>query len=194
MITTKCSGGCEHCPFSNPLLEKLFLPPKAIVKILHQTIEKLAILSGGEPFEHPEIDEILTDLSEVTTPFRIATGGFIMLEPWVDKFKSFRDTAFRGISIGTDVISNRINHSDWVPIWEHNVNLLIQEQIPFSLTFTISSEFQVSRFDIFSWSEIFKGMPEFIYLRHFDEASRDVWLEKIQTTFGKTPLIIDDIR
>jgi organic radical activating enzyme len=72
MLTTKCSSGCRHCPFSDPNLEKLFLTRSAIQNIVNQLPDKLAVLSGGEPFEYPEISEILTDLSQQTTPFRIA--------------------------------------------------------------------------------------------------------------------------
>lgn len=195
MMTTKCSGGCSHCPFSNSSLEKLFLPTERIIKILNQTTEKLAILSGGEPFEHPDISEILTHLSEIKTPFRIATGGFVDLDPWVNEliYLSNHNNAFKGISLGTDVLSNRINHSDWVPIWERNVHLLIQAQVSFSLTLTISPDFQLDQFDLFSWTETFKGMPEFIYLRHLNDEYHDIWIEKIHATFEKTPIIRDDI-
>jgi len=64
MLTTKCSSGCMHCPFSNPGLEKLFLAPATVQKIMSQSSEGLTILSGGEPFEHPEISEILKNLGE----------------------------------------------------------------------------------------------------------------------------------
>jgi pyruvate-formate lyase-activating enzyme len=195
MMTTKCSGGCSHCPFSNPSLEPLFLPTETISRILNQTTEKLAILSGGEPFEHPEIMEILTKTSDAIIPFRIATGGFVPLDPWIEKLQTLseQNTAFKGISIGTDVLSNRISHSNWVPIWKSNVQLLILAQVPFSLTLTISPEFQLDRFAFFSWKEIFKGMPEFIYVRHSNDGSQDIWTEKIQVTFGNVPIIQDDI-
>ncbi len=77
------------------------------------------VLSGGEPFEHPEILKILTSLPEVTTPFRIATGGFVKFDLWIEQLQilSKQNTAFKGISMGTDVLSNRINQeivNSWV--------------------------------------------------------------------------------
>lgn len=195
MVTTKCSGGCSHCPFSNPSLEKLFLPPETIVKMINQSTKKLVILSGGEPFEHPKILEILNNLFEAAIPFRIATGGFIKLDPWIDKLKalSMQNIAFNGISMGTDVLSDRVNHSDWVSSWERNIHLLIKEQIPFSLTITINAEFQLNRFAFFSWREIFKRLPEFIYLRYSNDCLKYIWIEKIKGVFGKTPIILDNI-
>src|ERR1700722_13359268 len=69
LLTTKCSGGCSHCPFSNPTLEKLFLTPEIIRDILQRNSGKLTILSGGEPFEHPAIDKILHMLANQNNLF-----------------------------------------------------------------------------------------------------------------------------
>ncbi len=81
LVTTMCSGGCQYCPFSRDGLEKSFLSPKIIEKIMSGGTNKLTILSGGEPFEHPEISKILTSLGKQTQVFRVATGGFINLVP-----------------------------------------------------------------------------------------------------------------
>ncbi len=192
MTTTQCSGGCTHCPFSNPLLDKLFLPTESIVSLVNQS-EKLAILSGGEPFEHPEILKILIELSTTIIPFRIATGGFIELDKWIDKLKELSQSniAFKGISMGTDVLSNRVLHSNWVPVWQHNINSLIDAKIPFSLTLTIDSEFELNRFNLFSWTEIFKDMPEFIYLRY--RGDEDIWIKRIKDGFENAPILLDKI-
>jgi len=137
MLTTKCSSGCTHCPFSNPDLEKLFLAPTMVQKIMSQSSDRLTVLSGGEPFEHPQISEILTNLSKQTTPFRIAIGGFVDLNPWINKLKHLNLLgSFLGISMRTDVLSSRVNHSDWVPIWKNNIQLFFEFQIPYSLTFS----------------------------------------------------------
>lgn len=195
MLTTICSAGCSHCPFSNPRLEPLHLSADTLIKILNQTNEKLAVLSGGEPFEHPEISKILNNLSEVTIPVRIATGGFVKLDPWIEQLEilSKQNAAFKGISIGTDVLSNRVTRSVWAAIWEHNIHLLIKAHVPFSLTFTISPEFQLDYFSLSSWTKTFNGMPEFIYLRYSDVNHKNAWLERIQAAFGYVIILQDDI-
>lgn len=154
---------------------------------------KLIVLSGGEPFEHPEIDIILMNLKKQTTPFRIATGGFIDLSFWITQLKElcFPDGYLQGISIGTDVISPRITHSKWVPIWENNIHLLSKFKIPFSLTFSIDSEFDFTKLNLWNWIINFNSYPEFIYLRYSDKDLCNDWIKKIQSSFGRTPIIED---
>ncbi len=195
LVTTKCSGGCQHCPFSNPDLEKLFLAPKLIKTIMTQTASRLTVLSGGEPFEHPQISEILTDLGKQTNSFRIATGGFVDLAPWVDKLKFLSRPAgpLRGISIGTDVLSSRVDHSKWIPIWKSNIRLFFESQIPYSLTFTTGSDLDFSRLDLWKWTGLFEGKPEFIYLRHAQDDLLDEWVRKLKDTFGDILIIHDEI-
>ncbi len=36
LITTKCSAGCQHCPFSRSDIETLFLKPSTIEKIIRE--------------------------------------------------------------------------------------------------------------------------------------------------------------
>jgi organic radical activating enzyme len=85
----------------------------------------LTVISGGEPFEHPQIFEILRRLSNQSNYFRIATGGFIDLTPWIDILKSlsYKKGTLQGISMGTDVLSTRVRHSRWVPTWRKNISL-----------------------------------------------------------------------
>lgn len=193
-LTTKCSGGCLHCPFSFPNMEKLFLSRGAVKKIISKSEGALSVLSGGEPFEHPEISKILVDLQEQEHPFRIATGGFVDLMPWIEKLRSIclANGPFKGISIGTDVLSSRVSHSDWIPIWKSNIHLITKFQIPFSLTFTIDNDLEFVRLNLWKWTEFFEGKPEFIYLRYPKHFLIGGWVSKICNTFGTIPIIHDD--
>jgi hypothetical protein len=101
-----------------------------------ETADALIVLSGGEPFEHPEIAEILMALNKQKKAFRIATGGFVNLNPWINNLKILSANGpLQGISMGTDVISSRVNHSNWVPVWKNNIKLFFEYQIPILLHF-----------------------------------------------------------
>jgi len=162
---------------------------------MSQHPERLAVLSGGEPFEHPEISEILKNLSKQTIPFRIATGGFVDLTPWINKLKFLsRPTGtLQGISMGTDVLSSRVNHSKWAPIWKNNIRLFFESQIPYSLTFSIGPDLDFTRLNLWKWTDLFDGKPEFIYLRYSKKELLQEWLHKIQSNFEAIPIIQDDI-
>lgn len=195
MLTTKCSAKCKHCPFSNPKLEHLFLDSEKVQNIVSQSVGKLTILSGGEPFEHAEISKILTGLSFQTNPFRIATGGFVDLTPWIEVLKVLSNShgCLEGISMGTDVLSSRVDHSQWVPMWENNIRLFFQFKVPYSLTFTLDTDVDFFRFDLWKWSNFFQDTPKFIYLRYQQEALLNEWVKKIKGTFGNIPIIQDDL-
>ncbi len=193
MLTTKCSSGCRHCPFSNPNLEKLFLTRSAVQKIASQLPSVLTVLSGGEPFEHPEISDILRDLSKQTTPFRIATGGFVDLTPWINQLKLIASPRrpLKGISMGTDVLSSRVNHPNWVPIWKNNIRLLVEFQIPYSLTFSIGTDLVFIHLNLWKWADLLDNKPEFIFLRYSHPSLIQKWIKKINNHF-KGVLIIQD--
>lgn len=195
MLTTKCSGGCSHCPFSNPDLEKLFLAPNIIETIINQSPGRLAILSGGEPFEHPMISDILTNLGKQTLPFRIATGGFIDLNPWIATLKHLSRIkgGLQGISLGTDVLSTRVTHSNWVPIWKNNIQLFFEFQIPYSLTFSIENDFDVTRLNLWDWADQFNGKPDFIYIRYSNDILLQKWMGPVIDSFKGIPIIYDNI-
>lgn len=195
LLTTSCSGGCAHCPFSNPNMEKLFLSPKQIQQIINRSNINLTVLSGGEPFEHPDISEILIFLSEKLTPFRIATGGFVNLSPWIDQLKYLyhRKGSFKGMSMGTDVLSRRVHHSRWIPNWKRNIQLLSESGIPYSLTLTLGYDLEFIHLNLLEWSNKFESKPEFIYLRYEEEILLQQWLQKIRITFLDSPIIQEQL-
>jgi hypothetical protein len=175
-------------------LEKLFLAPQTIQEIMHQTAAKLTVLSGGEPFEHPQITEILTEMAKQPHPFRIATGGFVDLSPWIEKLLtlSLASGALDGVSMGTDVLSSRVDHSQWVQIWKENIRLLSKFQIPYSLTLTLGGNLDFIWLNLWKWTDSFDSMPEFIYLRYSRGDLLEDWIHKLQNTFGEIPIVPDE--
>lgn len=192
MLSTICSGGCRHCPFSNLSLEQLNLEVNVIDKIITESLGNLIVLSGGEPFQHPQIKEILELLPSYQNKyFRIATGGFVCLFPWLHKLKYLcHNGSLLGISIGTDVISSRVAHDEWLPIWQANIKYVAEMEIPYSLTFTLNEDLKFFKINFESWDRNFKK-PEFLYLRYPKNFNLNPWLNDLQRYFSNIPMLQD---
>jgi radical SAM protein with 4Fe4S-binding SPASM domain len=79
-ITSRCNLRCRHC-FSDSGEETHELPLNLIKNVLDQ-LESMRVLevriNGGEPFSHPEIDEILADISDRRLRRVIITNGTLL--------------------------------------------------------------------------------------------------------------------
>lgn len=88
-ITYHCSMGCTHClsdcrPNNQHMPMPLFRDALLFAK-LHASSMSLLMISGGEPFEHPEIKDILTVLARAAKnhlfpAIIIATNGAALLD------------------------------------------------------------------------------------------------------------------
>lgn len=163
-----------------------------ITEILNQETHHIVILSGGEPFEHPQISEILDQLLAHQIFFRIATGGFLNLNKWVEKLSFFRKLGLLdGISLGSDVLTSRVKNSKHSEIWKQNIDLFTKYQIPYSITITLDHSLDFKYFDIFNKSSPFIDLLQFVYLRHPRDFILNKWVEMIRDAFGPIPLITD---
>lgn len=189
-ITTKCSGGCPHCPFNHPQMEKWHLELNAIKDLFDKLHSPLVVLSGGEFFEYDQIEPLLQYLAIVQKKYRIATGGHIDLSPYIALLKQLSIVgSFEGVSLGTDMIL-RQNNFNKKETWIKNLNLLNQNQLPYSLTFTILDQDDLDikeKFNILAQENI---RPQFIYLRHSKNANADV-IHGIKTLFPEQSIITD---
>ncbi|WP_059359582.1 radical SAM protein [Parachlamydia acanthamoebae] len=194
-ITTQCSGGCSHCPFSHPNLPREHLKINTINSLFNSNKTPLVVISGGEPFEHPDISEILDNLKNQTTPFRIATGGFTDLALWIEKLQSLAKPRgfLEGISMGTDVLSTLSNHKKWVSIWVNNIKLFKEYKIPYSITFTLENNLKFEKIDLEALKNCLEIKPQFIYLRFFDKNLVREDIEKIIDLFDNTQILEDKI-
>jgi len=83
-ITDKCLLKCKHCSTDAKILNKSFHSIEVIKKIANQAIQlkcKNIFISGGEPFLHPGIDEIIRSLTALNVNTRIYTSGIISNRP-----------------------------------------------------------------------------------------------------------------
>ena len=201
LATTQCSSGCPHCPFSNPLLPKLHLGREKLRARMENSSAPLIVISGGEVFEHPEVTLFLGDLTTTQSPpFRIATGGGVPLHPWIDPLEKlrFRNSHFEGISLGTDLLLLEMGRPELRKIWEANLKFLASSSLPYSLTWTLSSEMtdeieeETLSASFLQALEILKSLtvrkaPEFHYLRITGAADHQQSLLNI--LFGSLKLI-----
>lgn len=182
MLTTQCSAGCSHCPFSDPKLEKLHLPLSVAKRMMGNPEFGLTVVSGGEPFEHPGIGELLSELVSHSFPFRIATGGFVDLDPWSTRLAelSHCNPNFEGLSMGTDVLTGRCPNPALSKVWTENLRLLNRLHIPYSITITLGQELEPKLLDDLTAQGC---RPEFIYLRHSNDTALAAWRARIEECF-----------
>lgn len=165
-INNICTAGCAHCSFVAHGQHKSLKEVFSEILVGHSPI---IIVSGGEPFEHPEILSLLGLFSSLTRyTFRIATGGHISLLPYYKQLSSMNNLS--GISIGTDVLIRK-NNADKA-IWYANLKLLKKCGINFSLTFTIGTDvYEKLNFII---DLIKEASPDFVLIHPNDNYKRDL--------------------
>jgi len=162
LITTRCSGGCAPCPFASGRLPQKYMTCADVLNHLKASTAPLVVITGGEPFEHPHVEEIITELAQVSTPFRIATGGHIALSDSIARLH--RSKGFQGISLGTDVLSDLSEHCrEHTLTWKRNIRILEKNKIRYSLSLTLNPDFNA--FDVLQTALNCGAQPEFIYLR-----------------------------
>lgn len=190
MMTTRCSAGCTHCPFGNPSMQRLSLSRERVMKILTESSAPLVVLSGGEPFEHPEIGEILRDLCNVSTPYRLATGNFLDLRRWSQALVELTQTSpgFQGLSLGTDVLTARCADPVLAEIWSRNLMLFNSFEIPYSITITVGPEISRMLPKVLKMSGC---RPQFFYLRHQNQNELAAWRAALEEFFPGVGVIED---
>lgn len=84
-ITRRCNLHCEYCYVSDFINKennnlKLDLPLNKIKSIVKQSSIKSVYLTGGEPFMHPEIREIISYFTNLDIKINIATNALLITE------------------------------------------------------------------------------------------------------------------
>ncbi len=188
MVTTKCSAGCVHCPFSSSEMKNLSLSVERIIFLMESSQEELVILSGGEFFEYGQLTHLFEKLKmKSIKKFRIATGNYIPLNSYIQELRNLQN--LDGISIGTDTF--RDNPDQWI----NNLRLLQTKHIPYSLTFTLIKKYPFFLDFFLAVLAHYTLKPQFIYLRVDEDsliAKKDE-IQKLKTYFNATPFIEDII-
>ncbi|MEY4065190.1 MAG: hypothetical protein RIR26_1398 [Pseudomonadota bacterium] len=208
MITSRCSAGCSGCPFGSQEMPQRWMPVGSILERMRNSRAALVVVTGGEPLEHPEFDQLTEELLRtdegLTTPFRLATGGHVPLAGRVEGWTHLR--AFEGISLGTDVLNQGSHKKDFpfsenhparekISIWKENVRWLNEENIPYSLTLTLFPNHDETVVSTLLGQVASCGAhPQFIYVRLPDEKNDSArTLETINQFYPHVTVVFDAI-
>lgn len=179
-----CKAGCYHCPYSKDGM--VSLDEITSVHYIFDIDSDLVILSGGEPFEleYSALHKYISMCVICKKYFRIATGGHINIKPYLGLLKSI--LFFSGLQFGTDVISRtrNINAESYKDIWKANINDCEQNSIDYSITITLSKDFDLE--DVLV--QIQTLLPSFILLNFIDFDST-AYIDEINLIRNAFPLI-----
>lgn len=172
-------------------MTQLHLSLPESVMTFNNAKSKLVVLSGGEPFEYEHIKGLLQYLEITKQFFRIATGGHVDLEPFIESLK--RSESLAGISVGTDVISHRsLESTSLERKWQKNINFLNESNLPYSLTFTVLEDLD-GAVNLVAKTLALGAQPEFIYLRISSLTPLNTVKKEILSYYPNIQLITDEI-
>jgi hypothetical protein len=196
MLTTRCSARCSHCPFGAAEMPVHHLPVARALEVVRSATPPLVVVSGGEPFEHPEIGPFLQRAAGEAKHLRLATGGHIDLSPFVAALR--RMTNLEGVSLGTDVLSGRAAEAGGRgavsarEIWFANLRRLQDEGIGYSLTLTWGEDLGDPGALLEEIASHVRVPPDFIYLRL--PAGPEVAVRRrIEGAFPGVAIVEDDL-
>lgn len=132
VITTQCSASCDHCLFANGAGAGQFISVQKVAQICAQAEQDVFVLTGGEPLDHPRLDQIVEVMEQSGRYFRIATGGHRPVATILSQLK--KSPHCLGLSMGTDILAH--GDSQAVVNWWTNIYQLVRQNYPFSLTIT----------------------------------------------------------
>jgi len=146
-ITDKCLLKCKHCSTNAKILNNSFHSIDFINKIAKQAVKlkcKNIFISGGEPFLHPGIDEIVRLLTALNLNTRIYTSGIMSTLPTSGITKeTLKDLKYSGMNhlvfslySATPSIHDKItnmpnSHSETTKTIINSVDLGIKTEIHF---------------------------------------------------------------
>lgn len=188
LINSTCSAGCRHCPFGKKKDGKHFELHEVFSQDVDLKDAKLLILSGGEPLEHPNLNQFIEHCNRLYLPFRIATGGHSPILQHLHQLNESKH--FTGFSIGTDLIINeRNNNQELRSIWSSNIATLNRLNKKYSITITLCNSLDLEEL-ILKLLE-YQANPSFFLLNEMEnipvsQHSMESAIETLKFNFPKT--------
>ncbi len=143
-ITNKCSLNCLHCSTNAVSNGKLFFSAEQVKKILKEFSDfKKIRLSGGEPFEHPDLKSILSLIKNKGRKIEILSSGVYKrceLPLKLLRFCKIIDNIVLSI-YGPREIHNKVcNSENSYDSLVKSLDSIISVKIPFSFHFVAMKE------------------------------------------------------
>lgn len=91
-ITDQCNFLCLHCDYPKKR-DGIFMSLEVLDIIAKQLLEMGTFritISGGEPFEHPKVVEIIEKLINMSFYVKIITNGFYITEEQIEKLSKYK--------------------------------------------------------------------------------------------------------
>ena len=76
-ITDRCNNNCIHCSSDSSRSKSAFLPVPVIERTIDEIKPAAVILSGGEPFLHPEIEAVIDIAKKAGARLAVNTCGVV---------------------------------------------------------------------------------------------------------------------
>ncbi len=141
-ITNRCNLSCSHCLFTSSPKEHEELNSGDILKIAKDASRlgcRVFVLTGGEPFVHPEIDRIVNGLLGLNdTHLVILTNGMnlnrVLDQKWLDSGRFHLQISVDGIETNHD----RIRGKGAFQKLSRNLQWAKEHNIPYTLSMCVT--------------------------------------------------------
>ncbi len=141
-ITNRCNLSCSHCLFASSPKENSELKSDDILKIAEDAVRigcRVFVLTGGEPFVHPEIDRIINGLLSLKdNHLVILTNGMnlnrALDQKWIDSGRLHLQISVDGIGPNHD----RIRGEGAFQKLSRNLKWAKEHNIPYTLSMCVT--------------------------------------------------------
>jgi radical SAM protein with 4Fe4S-binding SPASM domain len=142
-ITKHCNLSCIYCYIGDDRRRPEYIMPVRDARTILRKVREInpssrIVVTGGEPFTHPGIFEILDTIEEMEMKFTLGTNAILVDENCARKLKSYRYLTFIQVSMDgmTPETHSITRGNSWHKVME-GLQCLIKEKIPFSVAPTL---------------------------------------------------------
>jgi MoaA/NifB/PqqE/SkfB family radical SAM enzyme/SAM-dependent methyltransferase len=143
-LTNRCNLSCSHCLFSSSPKDKLELTSDTIFEISKDAYRlgcRVFVLTGGEPFVHPEIENIIKGLLKLTHSHVVVLTNAINLPDLLSRHRFDFDRFHLQISVdGVAENHDQLRGQGKFQQLTKNLQWLRKQKIPFTLSMCVTRQ------------------------------------------------------
>lgn len=143
-ITDQCNLACSHCLFSSSPLKKATLKKEKIFQLAGEAYSlgcRVFALTGGEPFVHPDIEDIIKQLVAFENAHTVILTNGMNLPEFFNHGAHDHDKLHLQISMdGLGKNHDRVRGKGAFQKLTHNLEWLNSKNIPFTLSMSVNNE------------------------------------------------------
>lgn len=169
-ITNRCNLACTHCLFSSSKNDNEELHATKLLNIAAEAYQlgcRVFVLTGGEPFLHPEINIIIDGLMDYPDSHVAVLTNGMNLPDFLGKKRYDYGKFHLQISVdGIGPVHNRIRGQGTFEKIEQNLGWLQQQKIPYTLSMCVNKQNVCDMPGVVHFGAI-KGAGNVHFLWHF---------------------------